>query len=335
MRRKKSQNYKFEDSAMLNDATFLDYESRFRRIALSIFEWVNLPKTMNARYLEECLYYNGQASLLYDKRYGFINTKCAGTGYINIYGLPSKLNCFSYNYNSKRELYTGLNPLLTDEEKEEKKNEECILVMNNVDRVPTSGSMELFAWRLYLAQRTCDVNISGQRFPVMIVGDDKQRLMLENLYNQYNGNQPFIFGNKNQLNDDTMKAIRTDSPYVVDKITDYKKEIWNEALTYLGINNMSVQKKERLTENESNENNELVNLNLQAMLVPRLQACREFNEKYGLTGTDKEISVRVRSDLENIIKMEQSVVSDFNDNGQIDKKENINKLKETEVVENE
>ena len=35
-----------------------DYESRFRRIALSMFEWVNLPKTMNARYLEECLYYN-------------------------------------------------------------------------------------------------------------------------------------------------------------------------------------------------------------------------------------------------------------------------------------
>jgi D-mannonate dehydratase len=158
--------------------------------------------------------------------------------------------------------------------------------------------------------------------------------MLENLYNQYNGNQPFIFGNKNQLSDDMLKAIRTDSPYVVDKITEYKKEIWNEALTFLGINNISIKKKERLTENESNENNELVNLNLQSMLAPRIEACRKFNELFGLTGTDKEISVRVRSDLENIIKMEQSVVSDYMDNGQIDKKENINKVKE-EVVNNE
>ena len=333
MKRKNIENYKFEDSKIVNDATYLDYLNRFRRIALSMFEWVNLPKSMDSRYLEQCLYYMGQASLLYDKKYGFINTKCAGSGYVNIYGLPDKFNCFSYGFNSMRKLYVGMNPMLTEAQKENQKNYECILVMNNWDRTPTAGSMELFAWRLYNAQRTCDVNISGQRYPVMIVGDDKQRLMLENLYNQYNGNQPFIFGNKNQLSEDMLKAIKTDSPYVADKITEYKKEIWNEALTYLGINNISVQKKERLTENESNENNELVNLNLQAMLAPRLEACRQFNEKYGLTGTDKEISVRVRSDLKNIIKMEQSIVSDYQDNKRIDKEENINKLKE--VINNE
>lgn len=334
MKRGKSQSYKFEDSLIVNDATYIDYLNRFRRIALSMFEWVNLPKSMDARYLEQCLYYTGQASLLYDKKYGFINTKCAGSGYVNIYGLPDRFNCFSYGYNSMRKLYVGLNPMLTEAQKENQKNYECILVMNNFDRTPTAGSMELFAWRLYLAQRTCDVNISSQRFPVMVVGDEKQRLMLENLYSQYDGNQPFIFGNKNQLNDDMLKAIKTDAPYVADKITEYKKEIWNEALTYLGINNISVQKKERLTENESNENNELVNLNLQSMLAPRLEACRQFNEKYGLTGTDKEISVRVRSDLKNIIKMEQSIVSDYQDNGKIDRKENIDKIKE-EVNENE
>lgn len=333
MKRRKTQNYKFEDSLLVNDSTYIDYLNRFRRIALSIFEWVNLPHSMDSRYLEQCLYYNGQASLLFDKKYGFINTKCAGSGYVNIYGLPDKFNCFSYGFNSMRELYTGINPTLTDKEKEEQKSKECILVMNNWDRTPTAGSMELFAWRLYLAQRTCDVNISGQRFPLMIVGDEKQRLMLENLYNQYNGNQPFIFGNKNQLNDDMLKAIRTDSPYVVDKVTEYKKEIWNEALTYLGINNISIQKKERLTENESSENNELVNLNLQSMLAPRLEACRQFNEKFGLTGTDKEISVRVRSDLKNIIKMEQSIVSDYQDNKRIDNIENIEKLKEVSVNE--
>lgn len=333
MKRKNRNNYKFEDSLVLNDATYIDYLNRFKRIATSMFEWVNLPSSMDSRYLEQCLYYNGQAALLYDKKYGFINTKCAGSGYVNIYGLPDRFNCFSYGYNSMRKLYTGLNPLLTEAQKEYQKNYECVLVMNNYERTPTAGSMELFAYRLYLAQRTCDVNISGQRFPVMVVGDEKQRLMLENLYNQYNGNQPFIFGNKNQLNDEILKAIRTDSPYVADKITEYKKEIWNEALTYLGINSISINKKERLTESESNENNELVNLNLQSMLAPRLEACKRFNEKYGLTGTDKEISVRVRSDLKNIIKMEQSVVSDYLDNGKIDKKENINKLKEVEENE--
>ena len=324
--KRNNQSYKFTDSAILNDQTFNDYMNRFKRIALSIFEWVNLPKSMNSRYIEMCLFYYGQCAFLKDKTYGFINTKACSNGYVNIYGLPTKINCFSYNYQSTRTLYTGLNPNLTEKQFEYQKNNEAILVMNNYDRLPTAPSMELFAYRLYNAERTCDVNLNAQRTPIIIAVDEKQRLMMENLYNQYNGNQPFIFGDKSQLSDIPIKAISTEAPYIIDKITDYKKEIWNEALTYLGINNISVKKKERLTENESNENNELVNLNLFAMLEPRKQACREFNEKFGLTGTDKEISVRVRSDLYNIIKNEESLISDYQDNGRIDKIENIEKI---------
>ena len=72
-----------------------------------------------------------------------------------------------------------------------------------------------------------------------------------------------------------------------------------------------VDKKERLITDEANSNNELINLNLQSYLAPRQEACRQFNEKFGLTGTDKEISVRVRSDLHNIIKNAQSIVNDY------------------------
>ena len=72
-----------------------------------------------------------------------------------------------------------------------------------------------------------------------------------------------------------------------------------------------IEKAERLITDEANSNNELINLNLQASLAPRKEACREFNELFGLTGTDKEIDVRVRSDLHNIIKNAQSIVSDY------------------------
>ena len=213
--KRNNQSYKFTDSAIVNDNTYYDYLNRFKRIALSMFEWVNLPKSMDSRYLEMCLYYNGQAALIKDKKYGFINTKAAANGYVNIYGIPTKINCFSYSYQSVRTLYTGLDPNSKDED-------EAILVMNNWDRLPTAGSMELFAWRLYNAQRTCDVNLNAQRTPLIIAVDEKQRLMMENLYNQYNGNQPFIFGDKNQLDDSKLKAINTQAPYIIDKISDYK-----------------------------------------------------------------------------------------------------------------
>lgn len=188
--------------------------------------------------------------------------------------------------------------------------------------------MELFALRLYEAERTADVNIKAQKTPVMILVDETQRLFMENLYNQYDGNKPFIFGDKKQLNADTLKAIKTDAPFIANEIMQYKKEIWNEALTFLGINNIMVDKKERLITDEANSNNELINLNLQSYLAPRQEACKQFNEKFGFTGTDKEISVRVRSDLHNIIKNAQSIVNDFK------KQEDIENIDiETEGVE--
>ena len=297
-------NYKNIDSLLMNDLTFYDYLDRFRKVALSVFEWVNLPKTMNSMWLEKCLFYEGQATLLKDKNYGFINTKCCSDGDINIYGLPSNLNCYSFQYNTSRKLYTGLDSN-TDE------FEDCILVQNNWERIPTTGTIELFAYRLYEAEQTAFTNIKAQKTPVLLLVDETQRLMMENLYSQYDGNRPFIFGDKKQINQDTLKAIRTDAPFVADKITEYKKEIWNEALTFLGINNIMVDKKERLITDEANSNNELINLNLQSYLAPRQEACRQFNEKFGFTGTDKEISVRVRSDLHNIIKNAQSIVSDY------------------------
>lgn len=323
----KRSNYKFTDSALVNDATYFDYLERLKKIALSMFEWVNLPKSMNARWIERTLYYNGQCAFLKDKKYGFINTMCTGGGAINIYGLPTRLNCYSFEYQSSRKLYTGINPLLTDKQKEAMQNNEAILVMNNWESVPTSATIELFAYRLYEAQRTADTNIIAQKTPIMVIVDEKQRLFMENLYNQYNGNQPFIFGDKDQLSVDSLKVIKTDAPFIADKITEYKKEIWNEALTFLGINNIMLEKKERLVSDEANSNNELINLNLQSYLAPRLEACRQFNEKFGLTGTDKEITVRVRSDLNNIIKKYMSVTNDYDLDGvEDDKKE--------EVVEN-
>lgn len=131
-------NYQFVDNMLINDLTYYDYLDRFKKVALSVFEWVNLPKSMNAMWLEKCLYYNGQASLLKDKKYGFINTKCASGGKLNIYGLPTTLNCYSFEYQTSRKLYTGLIPELTEAQQEAREFYECILVQNNWERTPTA-----------------------------------------------------------------------------------------------------------------------------------------------------------------------------------------------------
>lgn len=291
----------FRDAILMNNDTYVDYLNRMKKICLSMFEWINLPQSMNARFLEMCLFYNGQAALLYDEEYGYINTMAADGGYINIYGLPTELNCYSFRFNQRRQLYT------VDIGAE--KSSECILVMNNYERVPTTSTISLFAYRLAEAQRTADVNIKAQRTPILILTDQKQYFTLKKTYEQYDGNTPVIFADKNLITPDALKAIKTNADFIAQDIMDYKREIWNEFLTFMGISNLS-EKRERLISSEVDSNNELINLNLQAFLIPRKEACKQFNEKYGLMG-EKAIDVKVRSDLYNIVKQFESVTSDY------------------------
>lgn len=299
--RKKAISSSFEDAMLLNDASYVDYLERMKKIALSMFEWVNLPKTMDSRYLEICLYYKGKAAMLYDEDYGFINTQAADSGYINIYGLPTKINCYSYSYNAMRELYVPGTNLPAEEE--------CILVMNNYQQIPTCSTIELFAMRLAEAQRTADINIKAQKTPLLLITDKNQELTLRNMYAQYDGNSPVIFGDKNVLSDMPLNAVKTDADFIANDIRLYMKDIWNDFLTFIGINNLD-EKRERLISQEAGSNNELVNMNMQSYLIPRKQACKEFNEKFGLTG-EKAIDVKLRSDLYNIIKENESIISDY------------------------
>lgn len=291
----------FRDAILMNNQTYIDYLERMKKICLSMFDWQNLPPSMNARFIEMCLFYNGQAALLYSDEYGYINTMAADGGYINIYGLPTEIQCYSYRFNERRSLYT----VDTGEEK----GKECILVMNNYERVPTSATISLFAYRLAEAQRTADVNIKSLRTPILITTDQKQYFTLKKMYEEYDGNTPAIFADKNVITPDALKAIKTDSPVLLDDIMNYKVQIWNEFLTFMGLQNLA-EKKERLISSEVDSNNELINMNLQALLIPRKEACRQFNEKYGLAG-DKAIDVKVRSDLYNIVKQYESITSDY------------------------
>ena len=295
---------------LLNDDTFNDYLERLMRIATSIFEWVNIPDSMDGDYLEEVLYYYGMGAIVNDPVYGLINTKVSSAGYVNIYGIPTDVICYSFEYNKQMKVWTGL-------ENFDNKNS-CILVMNNRRRIPTYATMQLFAYRLYEAEQTAFINVNAQKTPILLLCDEKQRQTMTNLYERYKGNAPIIYGDKDILKLDDIKAVNTSANFIANDIIKYKQHIWNEVLTFLGINNIQVEKAERLITAEASSNNELINMNLQVGLKMRQKACEQLNKMLNITDKEKKIRVRVRSDLYNIIKREESGISDYIDNKNID-----------------
>lgn len=139
----------------------------------------------------------------------------------------------------------------------------------------------MFARRLYELDRAIDVNAKAQKTPVLIQCDDDQRLTMLNLYQQYDGNQPYIFGNS-KLNTKGLTVLKTDAPYVCDKLYELKTQYWNEALTYLGISNINTQKKERMITDEVTRNQGGTVASRYSRLESRREACRKINEMFGL-----------------------------------------------------
>lgn len=288
-------NTEFIDSAWLNNSTYIDYCERFERLALSRFEWINLPVGMNSEFLEWCLFNFGQAALLEDDTKGFINTQATSSSELNLYHLPTRMHCYSLNIDLDRKVFDNMalpeNPI-----------EYGVLVQNNWKSIPTVSTLNLYAYRLANVERTCDVNLNAHKMPIIIKTTPTLLATFKNLWQKWHGNEPMIMADKNLFESEyPFDAIKTDIPYILDKLQEYKKEIWNEALTFLGINNILIEKKERLITQEANANNELINYNLQSYLLFRKRACDNFNKLFSIP-EDKKIDVKIRSDLYNIIK---------------------------------
>lgn len=282
------------DIAMnINNLTYIDYLNRLKLIATSLFTWKGLDEVAGfgaSRFLELVLYENGRACFVKDKEKGYLALRVNPSDKLNVYMLPEKVLAWSLGYN-KDYLF-----------------DDVIYIMNNNLEIPTSQSLQLFAYRLYETERTIDTNLIAQKTPVLIEGDTKTILTLKNVYMQYSGNTPFIFGNKQFDISNKLNVLKTDAPYLIDKLEDHKHEIWNEALTYLGIDNANTDKKERLITSEVESNDDLINYYLNCFYKTRKDACDRINKKYNLNielSLNKEILDLLDLDENNIINYEE------------------------------
>lgn len=264
MGRKNTSETEFCNSVLMNNRTYLQYYNRLAELALSMFEWQNLPSTVDARYLEMCLFAEGKAVFFNDEDLGYLALKCTISNGWNVYNVPINRRAFATN-GYQRELNI----------------DNSVIIYNNYMRTNSMLDVEMFSKRLYNLDRAIDVNANAQKTPILIQCDESQRMTMKNLYKQFDGNEPFIFGTK-ALDTSGIKVLTTEAPYVCDKLYTLKTQIWNEALTYLGISNTNTTKKERMITDEVIRNMGGVIASRYSRLEARRQACEQINEMFGL-----------------------------------------------------
>lgn len=258
----KKKDRMFWESAKLNNATYQQYYNRLLELSIAMFDWKNLPDSVDARFLELTLFGKGMAVFFKDEELGYLALPVAISGKWNVYNIPKGRRAYASN---------GYNCNLTDKD--------SVIIFNNYVHTNSMLDVEMFARRLYNMDRAIDVNINAQKTPVLIQCSEQQKLTMVNLYKQYEGNEPFIFGDNN-LDLGGFKVLKTDAPFVADRIRQEKIQTWNEALTYLGISNTNITKKERLISDEVLRSQGGTIASRYSRLEMRRRACEEINKMF-------------------------------------------------------
>jgi len=198
-----------ELALLINNRTYADYFDRLKLLAISLFTWEGLDEIAGygaSRFMELNLFEYGKSCFYKDETKGYMVLRANPDDKFNIYMLPNKILAWSLGYSKKVDF------------------DDLVYVMNNDLCLPTSQTIELMSYRLFETERTIDVNLIAQKTPILIEGDTKTILTLKNVYMQYSGNTPFIFGNKQFDISNKLNVLKTDAPYLIDKLELHKQK---------------------------------------------------------------------------------------------------------------
>lgn len=250
----------------MNNSQYRFYYEMLEQMACSIYRWENLPDEIDKRFLELTLFNRGLSVFFFDNDYNkFFATMGAPSGAINMYNNPTKFMAYGSN---------GFNRMLNASD--------CVPIWNNYLRRPDANAMKIYARRLADIDRTIDVNLALQKTPVILQVPESQRLTVQNLIKQWQGNEPIIVGAQGLMDNVDPSFITTEVPYLIDKLLQAKFQIWSEVMTYFGIDNQNVQKAERVQTAEVEANLGQIEASRLIRLNCRREACKQINNKYGL-----------------------------------------------------
>lgn len=269
-----------------NRTSFLFYYQWLKMLCMSMFKYEDLPEGCSAKFIEKNYFENGNVIFAKNKDYDIINLSLKGNYARNYYDEPIKFTGYAGDFEMDCNI------------------DNSVLGYNNILNMPTLPICVYFAEKISRVDRVYDVNLLGIKTPLIFKCSDKEYLTIQNIINDIYSNVP-ILKTKDKLDiQSKIEVLETKVPYLLDKLRDEKLCVMSEFLTFIGIQNVNITKKERLVKDEATSNNQLTKMDLEMFLSAREEAVKNVNKKFGTS-----IKVKAR---QNIIEQMNSLLEKAN-----------------------
>lgn len=238
-----------------------------KKLVTNMFKWEGLPTQISERFIEDVLFHNGLV-VFHENNKKILTVSRAVSSFINSYDEPSEFTCYSRDIN---ELSSESKSIL-----------ECVPIYNNTLMEGSSYEVSYFANKLTNVDKTIDVNLDNIKTPFIITAPEGQQLTVETLMGKRANGEPWILMYEEGMRDIKIQPFNFDIKNYTKELTEMKQNIMAEALTYFGIDNVNVYKRERLTSGEVEQNDDHIAINRSSMLKTRQLACDKINEMFNL-----------------------------------------------------
>lgn len=249
------------------------YRDYLLKKVLSRFEFGGIPSFWDMDYFLEILFLEGHLAIT-DTAMGILPFKCGCTG-IGVFEQPTEVIIANPVLGSFRRTI----------------DVDCALVKLQYNYQGIGWMINRYSVLLAMCDSGIAVNLMNSKAAyVFKAGSKAQAATIQNMYDDITMGKPAVFvGENGALNSENVFTMPVKENFVADDIQLLKRKILNEFLTEIGINNTNLDKRERLTDDEVNANNDEVSANIQHWLDNITEGLTKANKLYNLN-----LSVKVR-----------------------------------------
>ena len=239
------------------------YLIQFTDVFIKLIKWNDAPENIDMDIVMRELFNQGRTMFLEDKENGYMILPTVAFSKYNWQGKPVEWQGLEFNGKTHKRTINN-----------------SVIIKNSPLMAPCLPTVYEYCKDLANIRLAMKTNVNATKTPLIAKGSKNQLLSLQNKYKKVTENDMVIY-EETGVNQN-FEVLKTDAPFLADKLSSLFTHTMGQLLTYLGINNTETEKKERLVTDEVNGNNEFINANLKTRLDCYKKACEEINKMFGL-----------------------------------------------------